>query len=251
MLNRLRLWTHTLSSGLARAITPPSCCALCDMAAKDVLCEGCRLQFLQVSAARCSCCAIRLTVHTDLLCGECLRQPPAFDATIAAVDYCAPLDQLVLGLKFGGQLALAPLFAEMLRDALLEQAGRTGQNAPLPELLLAVPLGEQRLVERGFNQAVEIARKLGRSLGLPLLTHLPLRERETLAQSSLPLLERHRNMSGAFGMPAGASGLLRGRHVGVVDDVMTTGATLNAMATVLKRHGAVRVTNLVFARTPA
>ena len=238
---------------LARCLRLPSCCALCNMAARPadgVLCDGCRQQFLQIGVPRCASCAIRLTVLPDALCGACLHQQPAFDATIAAVDYRAPLDQLLLGLKFSGQLAFAPLFAELLRDALLDHSRLDGQTLPLPEVLLAVPLGEHRLIERGFNQALEIARGLSRHLGLPLLAHLPLRERETLAQSGLPMTQRHRNIAGAFVMPAGAAALLNGRHVGVVDDVMTTGATLDAMATVLKRHGAVRVTNLVFARTP-
>ena len=180
-------------------------------------------------------------------CGACLSQPPAFDATIAAADYVPPVDQLVLALKFAGRLALAPLCARLLRDAVLSDARPQQPRQSLPTLLLAVPLGEGRLAARGFNQALEIARPLSRSLGIELQARLALRDRETVAQSLLHPDERQHNMRGAFGLCAGAD--VRGRHIGVVDDVITTGATLQEMALLLKRHGAARVTNLVFART--
>ncbi len=179
-------------------------------------------------------------------CGNCLKQAPAFDATIVAADYAPPVDQLVLALKFGSRLALAPLFARMLRDALLQEHA---QSVALPTQLIAVPLGAQRLAERGFNQALEIARPLSRALGIPLDAHLVARQRETTAQSLLHPNERHKNIRHAFTVAHDAIDRVRGRHIGVVDDVITTGETLNEMAATLKRFGAVRVTNFVFART--
>ncbi len=177
-------------------------------------------------------------------CGDCLSRPPAFDATIVAADYAAPIDQLVLALKFGNRLALAPLFANMLRDALLRMPA-----VALPTQLTAVPLGTRRLRERGFNQALEIAKPLSRALGIRLDARLTMRLRDTQAQALLPPNERHKNIRRAFVVSNHAIDLVRGRHVGVVDDVITTGETLNEMAAALKRFGAARVTNFVFART--
>lgn len=178
------------------------------------------------------------------ICGECLQCPPAFDATIAAADYAAPVDQLVLALKFGSRLELAPMFAGMLSDAALHR-----HSVELPTLLTAVPLGPQRLVERGFNQALEIARPLSRALGVKLDARLVSRLRDTRAQALLHPDERHKNIRKAFLVAGDALDRVRGQHVGMVDDVMTTGETLNELAATLKRFGAARVTNFVFART--
>lgn len=179
----------------------------------------------------------------DVICGACLSAPPAFDATVAAVDYAAPLDQLVLRLKFGACLPLAPWCARLMRDAALARPGLA-----LPDLLLPVPLGAARLAERGFNQALEIARPLAAALGVALHPRLAMRTLETSAQSGVAPRDRARNVRGAFGLQAPE--LVAGRHVGLVDDVMTSGHTLAELAAVCKNFGAVRVTNFVFARTP-
>ncbi|HEY4541747.1 MAG TPA: ComF family protein [Noviherbaspirillum sp.] len=168
----------------------------------------------------------------------------SFEATIVAVDYAAPLDQLVLGLKFGAQLDLAALMARLLAEA-----ARALPAFPRPALLVPVPLGRQRLIQRGFNQALEIARPLGRALDIPVTSRLVTRVRETGAQSLLHPDARRRNVAGAFAVLPGASAALYGRHIGVVDDVMTTGETLDALASTLCAGGAASVTNFVFART--
>lgn len=164
---------------------------------------------------------------------------------MAVCDYAAPQDQLVLGLKFGHQLALAPLFSGLLRDAILRQA-----TSELPDLLCVVPLGRQRLAERGFNQAMEIARPLSRHLGIALQPTLLQRSRETVRQSSLHPAERLHNVRNAFTLKPDTAQRVKGLHIGVVDDVMTTGTTLHEIATMLKRFGAAQVSNYVFARTP-
>jgi ComF family protein len=194
---------------------------------------------------RCVRCANPLAGEASSLCGACLADPPAFDETVAAADYALPLDQLVQQLKFGGQLALAPWFAQLLRDAVLERPGFV-----LPDLLCPVPLGPGRLVERGFNQALEIARPLARSLGVPLQARLALRKVDTRAQSGVAPSERKQNIRGAFAVAADMMDAVAGRHVGIVDDVMTSGHTLDELAATLKEAGAARVSNLVFARTP-
>jgi ComF family protein len=150
----------------------------------------------------------------------------------------------VLALKFGSQLALAALFSDMLRDAMLQQ-----RNCALPTLLTAVPLSGERLAERGFNQALEIAKPLSRALGIALLPGAACRLRDTQAQAMLRPQERRKNIRHAFGVPAHAIDRIQGQHIGIVDDVITTGETLNELAATLKRFGAARVTNLVFART--
>jgi ComF family protein len=181
--------------------------------------------------------------HDSTICGTCLSDPPSYDATITAVDYAAPLDHLVLQLKFSARLPLAPWFAQMLRDAVLARPG-----LPLPDFLCPVPLGASRLGERGFNQALEIARPLAAALGVPLEPTLAVRQLETRAQSGVSPYERAENIRGAFGIED--PDLVAGRHVGLVDDVMTSGHTLDELAATFKRFGATRVTNLVFARTP-
>lgn len=241
-----RPWSRHMLARLSHAL--PSSCALCGTTGREAICDGCRAQFFAAHARRCRQCATRLPDNPAVgaaVCGACFAHPPAFDATMVATDYAAPVDQLVLALKFGHRLALAPLFARMLRDALLhEQEPR----APLPMLLTAIPLGERRLRERGYNQALEIAKPLAHALGVALAPRLAVRCRETHAQALLAPEERHRNIRDAFTLLPHAVDAVRGRHVGVLDDVITTGETLNEFAKTLKRFGAARVTNLVFAR---
>lgn len=224
----------------------PATCALCGAGCASVLCQPCQQQYFGPGPLRCRQCANPFPAgETALLCGRCLRQAPAYDATLAAASYVAPVDQLVMQLKFGGRLALSGLFARLLRDTVLQHPGFI-----LPAVLCPVPLGAQRLAERGFNQALEIARPLARQLGVPLYPTLAARVRETQAQSSVAPAERGSNMRQAFVILPAASDLIRGRHVGIVDDVMTSGETLSALAATFKRHGAAQVTNFVFARTP-
>lgn len=238
-------WTRHFIRQLPAAL--PSSCALCGVSGADSLCHNCNTRFFGQHPHRCAQCAAPLAYISDNLerCGNCLSNPPAFDATIVASDYTAPVDQLVLALKFGNRLALAPLFARKLRDAILREPAFA-----MPALLAAVPLSEKRLAERGFNQALEIAKPLARAIAIPLAPQLIERTRDTLMQAMLPTAERHRNIRHAFALPANAIKFVRGQHIGLVDDVLTTGETLNEIAATLKRHGAVRITNLVFARTP-
>jgi ComF family protein len=240
ILRRLRSPRDLLRAAL------PCCCALCGRTCGDALCAACGVRYLETARCRCIRCGIAMPQAAAIdVCGACLAHPPAFDCTIVAADYAAPLDQLVLGLKFGAQLALAPLFAALLADAM---AWRTG--LAMPELLAPVPLGPARLAERGFNQSLEMARALSRRLGIVLAPRLLVRSRETPPQSLLPHRERRANVRRAFTLSPAAPDLVRGRHVALVDDVMTTGETLDAAAAVLKRFGAARVTCLALARTP-
>ncbi len=184
-----------------------------------------------------------LSLRSDLHCGSCLQQRPAFDRTLVAADYSAPIDRVVQALKYAGKLELAHCCALALGPLIASESLR-------PDLLCPVPLSAHRLQERGYNQALEIARPLARSSGLALHPRLLERVRETQAQTRLPATLRKDNVRNAFVLMPGAAAMVAGRHIGVIDDVMTTGATLNEIASTLKRFGATRVTNIVFARTP-
>lgn len=232
----LRLWLG--------ATLLPAQCALCGIGCPEVLCPPCRAQYLGLLRHRCRQCANPLD-DVATLCGRCLRQRPAYDATVTAFDYAAPVDQLLLQLKFGARLALAPLLAELLHVAIQQQP-----DWEAPQLLSPVPLGPARLAERGFNQALEIARPLARLLHVHLQPRLALRVRETRAQSGVAPQERQANLAHAFAIAPEHAPLLQGCHVGIVDDVMSSGHTVHALATACKSAGAARVSILVVARTP-
>ncbi|KQV51086.1 MULTISPECIES: ComF family protein [unclassified Duganella] len=237
-----------IANGLLAALLPCNC-VLCGASGPALLCPGCHRQFFAAAVPRCPICANPLPPAPQATqavpCGRCQAEHPAFDATVVAADYALPVDRLVLQLKFARQLALARLFAGLLADAV--QRADAGLQ-PRPALLCPVPLGLQRLSERGFNQALEIARPLGKTLGIAVHGKLAVRVRDTQAQSSTPHGARHANIAHAFAIPERA--LVEGRHIGVVDDVMSSGQTLQELAATLKRYGAARVTNYVFARTP-
>jgi ComF family protein len=239
-------WPRALAHALASSLLPGSC-ALCGEGAVDAVCTPCTLRYAGAGGPRCPCCANPLgpAEPPGQACGACLADEPAYDATVVAVDYAAPLDGLVLGLKFGARLPLAPWCANLLVEAALARPGW-----PLPDLLCPVPLGPRRLQERGFNQALEIARPLAAALGVGLQPRLATRAVETAAQSGVAPRERARNIRGAFEIAPEMADKIQGRHIGVVDDVMTSGHTLNELAATLKAAGAARVSNLVFARTP-
>jgi ComF family protein len=210
-------------------------CLLCQAASGDrLLCEACERE-LPSAASACPRCALSSSGNAE--CGACLADPPHFDASCAAFVYAYPVDALIQALKYGGQLALAGLFAHKLHQ-------RIGLAAGI-DLIVPLPLHPARLAERGFNQAAEIARDLTGKLGTRLAFQGASRIRRTLPQADRPLDERSRNVRGAFACALD----LTGARVAVVDDVMTTGATLGELAKVLKRAGAARVENWVVART--
>lgn len=211
-------------------------CFLCRGAAgAGLLCAACDADLPRLDAAACPRCA--LASPAGAVCGRCLARPPHYDATIAALAYAFPADALVLALKFHGELAIAPLLAQLLDE-------RIGHAAPV-DWLMPVPISRGRLRERGFNQSLEIARHVARARRIALAPELCERVRDTAAQTDLPWAERAANVRGAFA----TNGALTGAHVAVLDDVMTTGATLDEIAATLKRAGAASVANWVVART--
>ena len=226
----------------------PDQCALCGNLSQGLLCDGCDAQYWNEPRQRCATCALPLASsylrrgREDVRphCAACLEAPPAFNDTLALADYRAPLDTLAVELKFRARLAAGAEFARHLHAA-FEDSG-----LPLPDVIVPVPLSRTRLVARGYNQAWAIARPLAQRMGVRADVSLIERVRHTSAQSRLDQDTRRRNVASAFSI----SGNVRGKHVGVVDDVMTSGATLDALARALKLHGARRVTNFVALRTP-
>jgi ComF family protein len=179
-----------------------------------------------------------LAGSNELECGACIAEPPHYDASRAAFVYAYPVDGLIHALKYGGQLALAGMFAQKLHQ-------RIGETA-LVDLIVPLPLHPARLAERGFNQAGEIAKALSRLTRIAMDARLGRRVRNTAPQTDLPWRARAANIRQAFACERNLSGL----RIAVVDDVMTTGATLDEFARTLKRSGAARVENWVVARTP-
>jgi len=210
-------------------------CFLCRGKAGAILCAACCADLPRLGADLCPRCA--LASPAGAVCGRCLTQPPAFDATRAALAYAFPADALIQALKFRGELALAPLLGSLLLPCI------SGKEV---DCVVPVPLSAGRLRARGYNQALEIARSVAAAARTRLAPELCERSRDTGVQMDLPLKERAKNVRDAFHCPGVVSGT-----IAVLDDVMTTGATLEEVAATLKRAGAARVVNWVVARTPS
>lgn len=186
---------------------------------------------------RCPVCAI--PGPTGDLCGRCLDRPPHFDRVVAPFMYEFPTTVLIRGLKYRGNLACARPLASALAEALDEE--------PYPDLVIPMPLTRTRLASRGFNQAMEIARRVATEFGLDISLDICRRTRDSAPQAALPWKQRATNVRNAFACDEDVSG----KVVAVVDDVLTTGATLNELALALKCRGAREVIGWIAARTPA
>jgi ComF family protein len=216
----------------------PAQCALCAAACGDALLCGDCTNALPMLGDACPSCA--LPAPARAVCGACLARPPSHARTVAALAYAFPADRLVARLKYGHDLPLADALAVRLESAV--RARYAGE--PLPDAVVPLPLSAARQRERGFNQACEIARPLARALRLPL-HHAIVRQRDAPAQASLPRARRAANVRGAFR----ADRPVRGLRLALVDDVMTTGATMDAASRALLAAGAAAVDAWVVART--
>jgi ComF family protein len=211
-------------------------CLLCGAATHaGLLCPGCRGDLPLLPERRCPRCAQPTPLGE--VCGGCLRHPPAFGRCTAVYRYAHPLDSLIQALKYRGELAVARYLGADLADRLLA--------APRPDLIIPMPLHPYRLRERGFNQAAELARHLARRVARPIVLDACLRCRDSAPQAGLSLKARIKNMRGAFNCHAD----LAGRHVALVDDVMTSGASMQALAQAAIDAGATEVSAWVIART--
>ena len=223
----------SLVARLLDSLLPQDCYACGAPAGRGLLCPACLSELPLLAPDRCPQCAFP-SPHGQR-CGACLRDAPHYDATLARWAYDFPIREMVQALKYQARLALAPWLARGLVDLRPERA----------DCVIALPLHPARLAERGFNQSVEIGRFLARQWGLPLLLDACVKDRLVEPQARLPWKARRKNIRGAFRCVAD----LNGKRIAVVDDVMTTGATLDEFAKTLKQRGAAHVTNLVIART--
>jgi ComF family protein len=220
----------------------PTQCAVCRGWSTRRLCSDCT-QCHVLPRPRCSGCAIPLAPGPTR-CGACITAPLPFEHAVAAVDYAFPWSGLVTALKFHAALDLADALAALMADAV------RASDTPRPALVLPLPLGDQRLAERGMNQAWELARRVAAALQLQAEAGLLQRRVETPHLAELPRDERARAIRGAFALSPGASTRLRGQRVALVDDVLTTGATASEAARTLLANGAQAVQLWVLARTP-
>jgi len=191
---------------------------------------------------RCPTCALPLPA-TLASCRACKQHPPVWDRALAAVDYAYPWDRLIVDFKFRENSGWARHFAELMRatpwiEPALEQA----------DWVIPMPLSRARLKSRGFNQSQLLARRLSAD---KTRTDLLLRIHDTPAQSSLPQHERLRNVAHAFAVEPLHHHALVGKRLVIVDDVMTSGASMAATARTLRAAGAAHITAMVLARTPA
>lgn len=214
----------------------PEDCILCGVSdARSGLCADCHCALPRLPPEQCPVCTI--PSRGGAVCGACLAAPPAFLGSHAALAYAFPVDALIQRFKYAGDLSLGAALGQLLLDALRE--------APRPDALVPMPLHPARLRERGFNQALELARQVGRRLAIPVLPAACRRLRDTSPQAALPWKEREKNIRGAFACEADLSG----KRIAIVDDVMTTGHTLNELSRILRQSGAARVDCWVVART--
>ena len=231
-------WIDSIQYGLY----PPRCllCGAAGDGGRD-LCAGCH-RALAHNRHACPVCALPLPAEAPAgsLCGQCQHRPPHFDRCHAALGYDRLTARLIGQLKFHRRLSHARLLAQLLLDRLRRQAPER------PGLILPVPLHPSRLRERGYNQALEIARPIARQFALPLRPGLCRRVRITPAQAGLDQRERRRNLREAFQVDGEVDGL----HIALLDDVVTTGSTVNELSRTLKRAGARRVDVWAVARTP-
>ncbi|HSU20301.1 MAG TPA: ComF family protein [Variovorax sp.] len=232
-----------LLSSLADALATrvPSQCAICRAWPSRLLCDPCIARFA-APVARCPACAIPVPPGVER-CSDCVRHPPPLDACIAACAYAWPWPVHIGHFKFRGETGWAAVFAQLMRSAPWTEPALERCDVVLP-----MPLAKARLRERGFNQSLELARRLS-----PEKTDatLLLRLRDTPAQHGLARAQRLLNLQGAFAVEPLRAASLRGRRVVLVDDVMTSGASLFAAAQVLRAAGAAHLTGLVLARTEA
>jgi ComF family protein len=205
------------------------------MSRSGLWCEACDASLPYLNEGHCTICA--LPTSQGEVCGRCLSHPPIFTHTEVIFGYAFPLDKLIQAMKYGEQLALANAFAKKLAHHI--------EKNNLPDFIIPMPLHPARLKERGFNQSLLLAEKVSRELNIKLLPHACQRVRDTPSQSSLKWKERDKNVRGAFSCEVD----LTGKRVALVDDVMTTGASLNALAKVIQKAGATHIETWIIART--
>jgi len=231
----------------------PARCLLCQTLTgeKAAICESC-YQALPWNTNSCSQCALPLahplnmtTETSTILCGRCQRQTPYYDCSYSIFRYEGDVVQMVHQLKFQQNLVYSKLMATMFSENISERLNASASaSVCIPDCLLPVPLHKKRLRQRGFNQSIELARTLSKNLNITLNIGDLMRVRATVSQSGLDARQRKKNIRAAFALREGFSA----SHVAIIDDVVTTGSTVNEIAKLLKASGVERVDVYSFAR---
>lgn len=231
----------------------PSRCLLCQ---KTVLpqsanenieiCVKC-LSGLPYNEVSCRQCALPLMaeIGEDVLCGRCIKKPPAFDYVYSPLRYEDDVIRLVHQLKFSEKITFSRTLGEIMFECWQVAANKKGKEDKL-DCLLPVPLHQSRMRQRGFNQSIELSRVMAKKLELPIAYNMASRVRRTTAQTGLDATQRRRNIKGAFD----GVDKLSAKHVLIIDDVMTTGSTVDELSRLLKKKGVERVGVLCLARAP-
>lgn len=232
---------HMLWRALWHGILPPRC-PICDkvVPAGQLVCASCQIALAAIRwrpDGHCQTCAEPSPATS---CGRCLSSPPSFQQCVAAYPYAEPVADLIQRLKYGHDFTALPPMADSLCAAGVAYL----PDVERPDAIVPVPLHPKRLRSRGFNQSLELARPLARHLGIRLRPELAERRIDTASQANLSLQDRQRNVQNAFS----ASPRVFGLRILIVDDVMTTGATADALSQALLRAGAKDVRLLVLAR---
>ncbi|MGR9106606.1 MAG: double zinc ribbon domain-containing protein [Gammaproteobacteria bacterium] len=222
-----------------KSLYPPNClvCGHPGEESRD-LCAHCA-QALPYNHMACKVCGLRLPDRANSdHCGKCSLKMPEYDLTRALFAYQEPVRFLILSLKFHSNFACARLLGNLMSEYL------RSFDAPIPELIIPVPLHRDRLKQRGFNQSIEIARPIAKTLAIPMALDLCIRRRPTAPQSGLGSTARRKNLNGAFELTRP----LEQKHVAIVDDVVTTGGTVNEIAKVLRKNRAEQIEVWTIAR---
>ncbi len=231
MLTTLLHATQQWAKRLTRRYTT---CPLCSELNTQLICPACTKMLPEITT-QCFQCGLPLnmvdTSHNALRCGQCVKTPPAFDLCISPYHYALPVSQFITQLKFQHKLYYAQVLAELLITKIEQHA------EGLPDCIIPVPLHKKRLRQRGFNQAVEIARPIARRYSIPLNTRCCTRVVSTAPQMQQNKKTRQKNIRNAFKIATD----FPYKHVAIVDDVMTTGQTVNELARVLRKQGAERI----------
>ena len=224
----------------------PAQCLVCALPSNDkLICIHCEKNIL-TKRSYCLHCALPLNENADY-CGDCLNKDHLFDQIHALGDYTKPLSSLIKQLKYQQQLLAGELLAQLLLRSILLRYTKTELSRF--DFLLAVPLHPKKLQQRGFNQAQIICDSLHQQLQIPLLTKRILRNKKTTPQEGLSVSKREANLRGAFVYNDNATDSLIGKNVVIVDDVVTTGATINSLCRVLQKTGVNSVTVFCICRT--
>ena len=215
-----------------------SLCLICNDISLEYLslCQAC-LDELPQNLHYCTQCGLKIEGEASKICGACQQKPPFYDSIIAAYRYEYAIKHLITEFKFYKKLRNADLLGKLLAKHINKQQ--------LPEYLIPVPMHRKRLTQRGFNQAMELCHVLSKELNIPILSNAIIKKKATEAQANLTAKQRRQNLKGSFAI----NEVINAQHIAIVDDVMTTGATMNELAKLLKKAGVKHIQAWVCART--